>query len=248
MPSYSNLAQELADQVAALQAGGGGGSAPSGLTVSETVSGNPTLEGQHQFTLQPRSVDTLAFPVPTLEPTTPNSNLALDLMPLGSPGNNPTNGVCWADICAENVRDDKVSPVTTLRLANFTDHVEVGSRAYNAGTVKDIWLGPNQDGTSTGTAGEVPPMLKLLKGAPIGSLQIGLGGGTGVPNGYDVIIGGGPVSLTRTAGHIYISAGPGAPTGIPQFGGNNWAVIQWDSTNHKLWAYDSAGWKSVAFA
>jgi len=62
----------------------------------------------------------------------------------------------------------------------------------------------------------------------------------------NVIFGQGSMATTATDGYLIIPSCAGAPTGVPSaFSSGNNVALQWDRTNHKLYAYDGA-WVSVA--
>lgn len=102
------------------------------------------------FGLSTRPVIT-TFPVPTLIPTGSNLPLAFDLMPNGTvtTGNATPNGYTWMDICDRNVlSDNNTIPLTTLRLGNRSDIIEIGELSFASGTLKPIGITMGAGGTA----------------------------------------------------------------------------------------------------
>ena len=81
------------------------------------------------------------FPVPTLRPTTPATNLALDLMPNGAPGNssNAPNSVCWFDVCNADTLSGSHA-VATARVGCGTSLSEFGSYAFSGASLNPLAL------------------------------------------------------------------------------------------------------------
>jgi len=94
--------------------------------------------------------DALSFPVPSFEPKDPNLTIAFDIAPSGEAGVDVfdfgTNGVAWMDICDNKVIG--VNPVLScLRLGNKEATLEIGSRAFNGGSTKNLHM--TSGGTTT---------------------------------------------------------------------------------------------------
>ena len=80
------------------------------------------------------------FPVPSFRPSTANTNIAVDIMPNGSPGEyGGTAGIAWFDVCDADILTDTSSvPLRTARVGVHTNWVEFGSNYYNGATALPI--------------------------------------------------------------------------------------------------------------
>lgn len=63
------------------------------------------------------------------------------------------------------------------------------------------------------------------------------------PTNGDIVLGAAGAATTDTTKHIYVQSHAGAPTGVPA-GSAGYTAMRYDTTNHKIWFYDS-GWKGV---
>lgn len=97
----------------------------------------------HAFRLRARTLPDLAFPVPTFQPTQPNSCLALDLHPTGTPTPSALNGITWFDACDADVMTNNTNPVGCARLAIRTDGAWVGYVPFNGAPLKPLIFGIN---------------------------------------------------------------------------------------------------------
>lgn len=95
-----------------------------------------------RFELAPRTAIT-AFPVPSFRPTTPGQVIAVDAYPSAGAVANPDNGYAWFDACDKdlmNAGNSNPVPVTCARMGVQTDRVEFGSRNFDGGAQKDVWI------------------------------------------------------------------------------------------------------------
>lgn len=206
----------------------------NGAVITQTF--NATNTGDAKFSLSPRSE--LAFPVPTLRPegASANYNLALDLMPKGTPGDFGTNGVTWIDLCDLDVLLASTGNFNAARFAIHTDHIELGSRKFGTNTSRPIYLGVDMGGSSA-TA-----QIRMSTGLVI----VGGDGGSGVSS--SILLGNGIVlANSTTVGMVELPSMAGTPTGAYSNHGVNVPVVI-DTTASKLWARIGGTWKSVTFA
>lgn len=81
------------------------------------------------------------FPVPSFRPTQANKIIALDVYPNGTPAPNSDNGFAWIDACdADLLNANGNVPVTCARMGIKPDRVEFGSRNFDGGAQKDIYI------------------------------------------------------------------------------------------------------------
>lgn len=91
------------------------------------------------FSFLPRPA--VSFPVATVRPETPASVAALDVTPSAGAVPNPDNGFAWIDACDADIRDSNGGvPVTCARVGVKADRVEFGSRNFDGGNPKDIYI------------------------------------------------------------------------------------------------------------
>jgi hypothetical protein len=93
-----------------------------------------------RFSLSPRSAVT-EFPVVSIRPTTAATVAALDVMPSGGALPHPDNGYAWMDACDADILHSNGSvPVTCARVGVKHDRVEFGSRNFDGGIPKDVYI------------------------------------------------------------------------------------------------------------
>lgn len=93
-----------------------------------------------RFELAPRSAIT-SFPVPSFRPSTPGKVIAVDAFPSAGAVANPDSGFAWFDACdADLMHANGNVPVTCARMGVKADRVEFGSRHFDGGTPKDIYI------------------------------------------------------------------------------------------------------------
>jgi hypothetical protein len=80
--------------------------------------------------------------VPTIRPTQPDTVIAMDVMPNGSPGDARDYGTPWIDVCDRDVLTSEAGAVGTACVAVFSDHVEIGARSFNGASDKQSISGP----------------------------------------------------------------------------------------------------------
>jgi hypothetical protein len=83
------------------------------------------------FTITDRNAG-LPFGVPSVRSGAPhadNQPTALDIMPNGT--GTSSNGKAWMDVCNADLIGNESAPVGCVRLAAFSDHMELGVYAYN---------------------------------------------------------------------------------------------------------------------
>ena len=82
-----------------------------------------------------------SFPVPSFRPTGTNKVIALDVYPNGTPTPNSDSGYAWIDACdADLLNANGTTPVTCARMGVKEDKVEFGSRNYDGGAIKPVWI------------------------------------------------------------------------------------------------------------
>lgn len=154
--STGTLSTGIIPATMVMQTATAAGTLTTALTIDQTqqatftglITGN---QGSSRgFSLSTRPVIT-TFPVPTLIPTGSNLQLAFDLMPNGTvtTGNATPNGYTWMDLCDRNVlADNNTIPLTTLRLGNRSDIIEIGELSFAGGTLKPIGITMGAGGTA----------------------------------------------------------------------------------------------------
>jgi Concanavalin A-like lectin/glucanases superfamily len=167
-----------------------------------------------QFTLRARTG--ISYPVPVLRPTVLNTNLALDLMPNGSPSDSG-NGYTWIDVCDTDLQSVGTGEIGTARIAVHASTVEFGNWSYSGSTAKSVVLTVN-----SGTTG----------------FQLD-------PN-YNVFIGKqAALAASATNGFASIPSGPGIPTGTPGTIKTGLVPLYLDTTNGVLDAYIGSAWAGL---
>jgi hypothetical protein len=82
-----------------------------------------------------------SFPVPSFRPTQPGKVIAVDAFPSQGAQANPDNGFAWFDACDADLMDAFGDvPVTCARMGIKPDRVEFGSRSFDGGVSKDIYI------------------------------------------------------------------------------------------------------------
>lgn len=89
---------------------------------------------------------TQTFPVPTFRPTSSNKNIALDIMPNGSPAAAGANGYAWLDICDIDLVASPSGAVRVAHVGITATAAVFGSAAYNFGASTPVEFAV--DGTS----------------------------------------------------------------------------------------------------
>lgn len=98
------------------------------LSLTEAGPAGPT-----NFDLRQRTGVSLGFPVTAFRPTNgPNQNMAVDVMPIGSPGNFSGNGVCWVDVCNADCLLSSLTTVQTARIGVSATSAIFGSAAFGS--------------------------------------------------------------------------------------------------------------------
>lgn len=123
------------------------------------------------------------------------------------------------------IANGSLHAVTTASAVNF---LQV-TGAATSGTVAVAAAGTDTD----------IPMTIAGKGA--GAVTVGLG------TSNTTIGSGAALNTTATVGYIIISTCAGTPTGVPVGHATGNAALVYDTTAHKLWAYDAGTWKGAAF-
>jgi hypothetical protein len=225
---------------------GGTRSTTPALTDGLLISDASTQSSPHTFNFGPRTTTALAYPTATMQPKTSALNFALDIAPSSGATNTGTNGMAWIDVCNQPVIDagaggNAAFAGTSLRLSNQNTFVEISSRNFSGSSSGNIplYLG-------AGYAGSGNPQIYLGPMTAINpNVLIGY-------DGSDVFIGSNtaPATSAVRGGFLYLPSTAGAPTGVPVQANATWSALRYDSTNHKLWVYDStaAAWKGVALA
>lgn len=121
----------------------------------------------HDFRLQARTLNDLAFPVPTFQPREPGKTIALDLHPTVGAVESPNNGFTWFDACDADIMHDNAAPVRCGRLAVRSDGVVVGAVTFNSGAALPLFFQTaNQHRWGINTVGHFYPVADA-------TLQIG---------------------------------------------------------------------------
>lgn len=113
--------------VAVADGGTGASTAAEARTNLGTVAAS-NLDAPAQFTLGVRSVVT-ALPAASFRPVDTPSLMAVDIMPTGSPTENPSEGFAWLDICSTDILDN-FDATTCAHVGVGSSYVEFGSRGY----------------------------------------------------------------------------------------------------------------------
>lgn len=93
-----------------------------------------------RFDLAPRTGVT-SFPVPSFRPNASGKVIGVDAFPSAGAVAHPDNGYAWFDACdADLMHANGNVPVTCARMGVQTDRVEFGSRNFDGGAQKDIWI------------------------------------------------------------------------------------------------------------
>lgn len=93
-----------------------------------------------RFELAPRT-GIASFPVPSFRPTTAGQVIGVDAYPSAGAVPHPDNGYAWFDACDKDLMTASGNvPVTCARMGVQTDRVEFGSRNFDGGAQKDIWI------------------------------------------------------------------------------------------------------------
>jgi hypothetical protein len=95
---------------------------------------------EHDFNLQARTLNDLAFPVPTFQPREPGKTLALDLHPTVGAVESGNNGFTWFDACDADIMHDNLAPTRCGRLAVRSDGVVVGAVTFNGGAALPLFI------------------------------------------------------------------------------------------------------------
>lgn len=95
---------------------------------------------EHAFVLQSRTLNDLAFPVPTFQPYEAGKTLALDLHPTVGAVESPNNGFTWFDACDADIMHDNVAPTRCARLAIRSDGAVVGAVTFNGGAPLNLYF------------------------------------------------------------------------------------------------------------
>jgi hypothetical protein len=202
---------------------------PEGLTV--TVGGRLA----RRFSLSPRTASLLTFPVPTLRPTQPDTAIALDVMPNGSPAEIEGHGRAWIDVCDRDVLLSETDPVATARVGVFERHAEFGTRSFHGAAQKELHITTDAPGDVPGPAIRVVPWGDRTGGVVLGA------------DGSRVALGSGlPLARSATRGFPMMQRVSGSPTARPEsFGHTN--PFAYDQTTKKVWVYDydDARWRSI---
>lgn len=106
---------------------GAGGLGVLDLTLNGAAGGGVT-----EFAFNNRTAVS-TFPAAFVRPTTTNTVMAFDVMPNGSPTEQPLNGFAWHDVCDT---DSSIGnpPMHCLRIGAMSTGMEVGSRDFNGAT------------------------------------------------------------------------------------------------------------------
>lgn len=93
-----------------------------------------------RFELAPRTAVT-AFPVPSFRPTGTGQVIGVDAYPSANAIAHPDNDYAWFDACDKDLMTANGNvPVTCARMGVQTDRVEFGSRNFDGGAQKDVWI------------------------------------------------------------------------------------------------------------
>lgn len=81
------------------------------------------------------------FPVASFEPVGSNQVMAVDVFPSPGADENSDNGYAWIDACDANLTSANGDvPVTCARMGIKSDRVEFGSREFDGGKAKNIYI------------------------------------------------------------------------------------------------------------
>ncbi len=113
-----------------------GGATKGTSTVTETLILDNGTSTQ-RVSLSARLVPT-ALPVPSFRPTTEDQNMALDIMPNGTPAREfGNNGYAWFDACDTDILTHAM-PVGCARVGIRGDRAEFGYRSFDGGPDKMV--------------------------------------------------------------------------------------------------------------
>lgn len=136
----------------------GSGFFNAGLTAASVTATSSFTVGSstNAFSLSPRTLVT-AFPVPSFRPMTEDTVIAVDIMPNGSPSENPGNGYAWIDVCDTDILTTSGAAVNCARVGARSDKIEFGARALNGATAKPLvfTVGSGSEVMRFSTAGNV---------------------------------------------------------------------------------------------
>jgi hypothetical protein len=143
-PSASNLSNGVTGSDAVVLA-----TAPAITTL--TLTGGVSGTQSTQQTIFENGNNSVTFPVPAFYPSSAagtNANLALDLIPRGSPGNFGNNGVAWMDVCNSDIIGNSSAAWVCAHVAPLSDgSVLFGTNSGNGGTSGIVKLGDVTAGT-----------------------------------------------------------------------------------------------------
>lgn len=92
------------------------------------------------YSLMPRT-ELKAFPVPSFRPSTPGRVIGVDAFPSAGASAHPDNGYSWFDACDADIQHANGNvPVTCARMGIKPDRVEFGSRNFDGGAPKNIYI------------------------------------------------------------------------------------------------------------
>lgn len=94
----------------------------------------------HGYRIKARPDASLVFPVPSFQPTTANTVLALDLMPKGSPSESSGNGYTWLDVCDADLIANPSAPVKYARVSMRSTGAVFSAGSYNGATAPNLYL------------------------------------------------------------------------------------------------------------
>lgn len=216
---------------------GSGSTFLSGITIGEGGNSN------HTAIFTPRSA-VLPEPVMTLQPTVSSLVCALDIAPSAGAVAQNANGFAWIDVVDSIIQNISVWTGTSARVGNGgkvsgAQVADFSSRAFNGATAIPVVLAAGWDGSST------PQIFMSPQSSANKNVLIGF-------DGSDVFTGAAaaPATTATRGGFLYLSTCAGAPTGVPAQVTAAWSALRYDSTNHKLWVWDTVGaaWKGVVLA
>lgn len=98
----------------------------------------------NHFSFTARSA--LPFPVATIRPVAGASVAALDVTPSAGAVPDLDNGYAWVDACDADILNANGNvPVTCARMGVKADRVEFGSRTFDGGAYKDVYIVRGRD-------------------------------------------------------------------------------------------------------
>jgi len=163
----------------AIADGGTGASTASAARVALGAVAASNLDAAAQFTLGSRSQVT-TLPAASFRPTAATSLMAVDVMPTGSPTEDPSEGFAWLDICSTDIRDN-LDPTTCAHVGVGSIRATFGSRGYGGSTAPNLWfevgagntngMSLDSSGTLSVTGSVVVPFIRSAVGQPIIDLR-----------------------------------------------------------------------------